>query len=261
VQTAQELLRKICAQTDAPWDKVLDQVEIQMNNATHAATGHTPYYADKGYHPTFPGEFPTLSDMTSESVEQFTARLNKIHQQLHSNLARSSEAAVRAHTKRHRPLPEFTVGEYVWVVTPKSRTGPGGKARPLEMRQHGPFQVLRARHPTYEIDFSRDRGYGGHPTRNADQLEKFTPDPNEPSMPLFPMPATQSDRYTVERIVAHEYRGTGRSRKLYFQVHWAGYPDPKDYTFEPRHHLTTDGTVNPDVLEYERKHGLTNPAR
>jgi chromobox protein 1 len=42
------------------------------------------------------------------------------------------------------------------------------------------------------------------------------------------------DRYTVEKIMGHEFTKDG---KLMLQVKWHGYDDPADQTLEPEENL------------------------
>ena len=233
-------LRKTCADhgfnidTHECWDDLLDQVEIQINNQHNDSTGETPYYLDLGFHPEFPGEaLPVSFDLLeSETMTTYVGRMRDISALAKQNLALGLKRMADSYKKSHRQLDRFHKHELVWVKTPLPLRNVKGTARPLEMRRHGPFPVLEARHPVYVIDFDQDP-YKGEPVFNAEQLDRYTPDPNEEERPYFAMPAQHADKFEPAEVMQHRFlKDTKEGSRYEFLIRWKDWPSPSDYTWE-----------------------------
>ncbi|GJP30488.1 hypothetical protein CLOM_g3111 [Closterium sp. NIES-68] len=59
-QIVEQLLRAACKDDISKWDLHLPVLEFAYNNATHAATGQTPFFLCYGRHPLTPQK-PTTS--------------------------------------------------------------------------------------------------------------------------------------------------------------------------------------------------------
>ena len=51
-QTLEQYLRMYCSYQQDDWDTLLPIAEFAYNNAPNASTGISPFYANKGYHPS-----------------------------------------------------------------------------------------------------------------------------------------------------------------------------------------------------------------
>ena len=76
-QTLEQYLRIHCNYQQDDWSNWLPIAEFAYNNAESSATGTTPFFANKGYHP----ELPTYPDglSTSHATHQFVTNLADVH--------------------------------------------------------------------------------------------------------------------------------------------------------------------------------------
>lgn len=87
-----------------------------------------------------------------------------------------------------------------------------------------------------------------------DNIEEFDLEPGKSySVPQVQKSLTSNDegsegKYEVDKIIGKREL---RSRCIEYQVAWVGYPDKKDYTWEPIWQLKAD--VSKVVKAYERK--------
>jgi hypothetical protein len=67
------------------WLELLPLAEFAHNNAPHATTGVSPFFANKGYHPNI---FVHLEwDLASTRAKNFVTDLDKLHQELCMHIA------------------------------------------------------------------------------------------------------------------------------------------------------------------------------
>ena len=79
-QTLEQYLRVYCNYQQNNWSELLLLVEFTYNNAPNATMGLTPFYANKGYHPSI--TVNPKHDIASTRAQDFAVDLDDLHQQL-----------------------------------------------------------------------------------------------------------------------------------------------------------------------------------
>jgi hypothetical protein len=112
-QTLEQYLRIHCNYQQDDWSHWLPAAEFAYNNAESAATGTTPFFANKGYHP----ELPTFPDRlsTSPAAHQFVTNLAEVHTRLRENLAITQQRTQISADAVRTPAPPFVIGDKVFL--------------------------------------------------------------------------------------------------------------------------------------------------
>jgi len=84
-QTLEQYLRIYCNYQQDNWADLLPLVEFAYNNAPSATTGVSPFFANKGYHPSI-SVYPER-DMTSARARDYAVDLESLHQYLREEMA------------------------------------------------------------------------------------------------------------------------------------------------------------------------------
>ncbi|GJP47591.1 hypothetical protein CLOM_g6773 [Closterium sp. NIES-68] len=80
----EQILRAACKDEISKWDFFLPVLEFAYNNATHIATGQTPFFFCYGRHPLIP-EQPTIP-ATIQPAHDFITTMHKLWDQTHKRL-------------------------------------------------------------------------------------------------------------------------------------------------------------------------------
>src|SRR5438552_8940464 len=135
-QEIETYLRLFINQRQDDWSNWLPLTEFTKATTT-TTTGTTPFYLTHGRHP-WKGIKP-IPDITTESVEEFTARLNEVCKQAHDTLKRSQEAMKRYYDKKRTDSKPYQVGDQVWLDGRHLQTTRPSKK--LDALRHGPFSI------------------------------------------------------------------------------------------------------------------------
>ena len=252
--TIKEHLRATCLAHPLEWDCLTDMLEIQINNQEQAASKHTPFFVDTGYHAVFPGEIPLLVEPSvDESVERYVDRLDLITKAAKENLKVAQERMKRSYDSRHRPERPFVVGDLVWLNTPPLRKS---KLGPLRV---GPYAIIEATPPTYRLNLEGS-GFKGVNHFNASSLTLHVPDPSASSSSTdipMPTPLRTSTTYEVDRILDHKVIKKSREgERINFKIRWKDFDETHD-TWEPLNSVCPRGVVRPTwVTSYLVRNGL-----
>jgi len=84
-QTLEQYLRIYCNYQQDNWADLLPLAEFAYNNAPSATTGVSPFFANKGYHPSI-SVYPER-DMTSARARDYAVDLESLHQYLREEMA------------------------------------------------------------------------------------------------------------------------------------------------------------------------------
>ncbi|KAJ3472700.1 hypothetical protein NLI96_g13284 [Meripilus lineatus] len=88
-QTLEQFLRTYVNYQQDNWNSLLPLAEFAYNNAPHATTGVSPFYANKGYNPAI--SVHPERDIASARARDYVTDLEELHQSLRENIANSSE--------------------------------------------------------------------------------------------------------------------------------------------------------------------------
>lgn len=136
-QILEQYLRIYINYQQDDWADLLPLAEFAYNNTTHSATGVSPFFANKGYHPAITVE---LLDVPSTQASQVATDLDGLHQHLKDQLEVTLRQYATATQTRRSPNPAFEPGTRVWLDARNIRT-----RRPMKKLDHkrlGPFTVL-----------------------------------------------------------------------------------------------------------------------
>src|SRR6266850_1706057 len=88
-QVLEQYLRAYTNYQQDDWASLLPLAEFAYNNAPSTTTGVSPFFTNKGYHPTLFTD--TTMVVTSSEAQQFVVQLNKIHNELKQSIADAQE--------------------------------------------------------------------------------------------------------------------------------------------------------------------------
>jgi hypothetical protein len=208
------------------WVELLPLAEFAHNTQHHSALGMSPFEATYGYKASF---IPSFSAFYEENQEDtlvpaaldFAKSLKAQHDQLVQELKFSQTRMAISADKTRRPVPDFKVGEYVWLDARDFKTERAMKK--LDHKFFGPFKVLKkvnANAYELELPISMSRK---HPVFNVSKLWKALID--EQRAYERPPPVLVEDGeefFEIERILKERKVRGGKRQYL---IKWKGYPD------------------------------------
>ncbi|GJP47147.1 hypothetical protein CLOM_g6374 [Closterium sp. NIES-68] len=248
-QIVEQLLRAACKDDISKWDLHLPVLEFAYNNATHAATGQTPFFLCYGRHPLTPQK-PT-TPATVQPAHDFITTMHQLWDRTHKRLLDIQQQQKRQ-ADRHRNDHTISVGDQVLLDTRNLDISHlPSKLRP---RFCGPFLVdaqvtpvtFRLRLPaTWKI-------------HNAFHVQLLKPyrDPNtifvgrQPPPPP-PVLVQNEPEYEVESVLAHRRRRNGT---VELRIRWKGY-DPSEDSWVSE---TDMGNARRPLHDYLVKQGVTS---
>ncbi|GJP78684.1 hypothetical protein CLOP_g8953 [Closterium sp. NIES-67] len=247
-QIVEQLLQAACKDEISKWDLHLPVLEFAYNNATHAATGKTPFFLCYGRHPLTPQQ-PTAS-ATVQPAHDFITTMHQLWDRTHKRLLDIQQQQKRQ-ADRHRNDHTITVGDHVLLDTRNLDISHlPSKLRP---RFCGPFLVEAQVTP---VTF-RLRLPATWKIHNAFHVQLLKPyrDPNtifirrQPPPPP-PVLVHNEPEYEVESVLAHRRRRNGTVELL---IRWKGY-DPSEDSWVPESDM---GNARRPLHAYLVKHGVT----
>ena len=136
-QVLEQYLRTFCDYRQDDWYQLLPLAEFAYNNASHASTKMSPFYANYGYHPR--ATVKPIIDAVNPTAETFISRITSAHSELVRNLAEAQATYKANYDTRVKEAPDFRVGDLVWLSRKNiTTTRPSIK---LDFRRLGPFKV------------------------------------------------------------------------------------------------------------------------
>ena len=137
-QTLEQYLRIHCNYQQDNWSNWLPVAEFAYNNAESSATGTTPFFANKGYHPELPTYPNCLS--TSHATHQFVTNLADVHARLRKNLSITQQCTQLSTDSARTPAPILNIGDKVFLCTEFIHTT--RPSRKLADKYLGPFKII-----------------------------------------------------------------------------------------------------------------------
>ncbi|CAI7814464.1 unnamed protein product, partial [Closterium sp. NIES-53] len=203
-QIIEQLLRAACKDDISKWDAHLPVLEFAYNNATHAATGQTPFFLYYGRNPLTPQQ-PTVS-ATVQTAHDFITTMHHLWERTHKLLldTRNLESSHLPSKLRPRFCGPFLVEAQVTPVTFRLRL-------PATWRNHNAFHVQLLK-----------------PYRDP----KMVFEGRQPPPPL-PVIVNGEPEYKVKAVLAHRRRHNGTLELL---IRWKGYV-PSEDSWVPEHDM------------------------
>ncbi len=95
------------------WLSLLLLVEFTYNNATNEMTGVSPFFTNKGYHPSLAVELNI--QVSSTGAQCFILDLDDLHSKLKWSIAKAQECYQKYADGHHSPAPPLKIGNQVYV--------------------------------------------------------------------------------------------------------------------------------------------------
>ena len=95
------------------WAPLLPLVEFAYNNATSAATGVSPFFRNKGYHPRLSAD--PLTPTSSSEAQCYMVDLDQLHTHLKVAITEAQECYQKMADCQQLPPPALKVGNCIYV--------------------------------------------------------------------------------------------------------------------------------------------------
>jgi IS30 family transposase len=112
-QTLEQYLHICCNYQQDDWASLLPLAEFAYNNTKSSTTGTSPFFANKGYHPSLPTHPENLS--TSQEAHHWVTNLAEVHERLHKNLQATQERTKETTDPQRAKAPVFKIGDRAFV--------------------------------------------------------------------------------------------------------------------------------------------------
>jgi hypothetical protein len=222
-QTLEQYLRHYVNYQQDDWAGLLPLAQFAYNNAMHATTKETPFFANYGYNPSIIGE--TIGKQAeAESSRLLASGLKQLHLQLARDIEFFNLRMKHYYDQGHQEGPDLKKGEKVYLLRRNIKTKrPSSKLDHLKL---GPFRIEEKTGPVnYRLKLPESMKKM-HPTFHISLLE---PAPeNAPDATNIEIDETSEEEYEVEEIL----RDRWHKNQQQLLVKWKGYPTSEN-TWEP----------------------------
>src|SRR5258706_7702032 len=211
------------------WSSLLPLAGFAYNNATNEMTRVSPFFANKGYHPSFVTE--PNEQVSSPEAQRFISDLDDLHMELKRSIMRAQERYQKYADEHRSPAPPLKIGDQVYVKAKYFHTTRPSKK--LSEKNLGPYEVI-AIPGSHSFTLRLPQHFHSiHPIFHISQLELAEPDPF-PQRAQPPPPPVEIDgdiEYEVSEILDSKLdrRFWGNS-SLRYLVHWSGYEGTEEET-------------------------------
>ncbi len=189
------------------WVHWLPLAEFAYNNSVHASTGVTPFYAEKGFHPSVEATVQAIpADGSVPDVPDARARADQLVE-LRAAIEqcwKEVTATQRKYADRHTKPCQFAVGDMVWLSGKNIRTKRPSKK--LEHRFYGAYLVVQwIGLEAYRLKLSQQVG-SIHDIFHISLLEPYVSDARSAREPPPPIEMAGEAKYELEEIFQSAYR-------------------------------------------------------
>src|SRR5260221_2965016 len=211
------------------WSSLLPLAEFAYNNATNETTGVSPFFTNKGYHPSFVME--PNEQVSSPEAQRFISDLDDLHTELKWSIMRAQERYQKYADKHHSPAPPLKIGDRVYVKVKYFRT-----TRPLKKlskKNLGPYKVIAIPGSHLFTLHLPQHFCSVHPIFHISQLElaELDPFPQRTQPPPPPVEINGDIEYEVSEILDSKLDRCFRGNSLlHYLVRWSGYEGTEEET-------------------------------
>lgn len=247
-QTLEIYLRHYVGYHQDNWASWLPAAAFCYNTTPHSATQHAPYEVLYNYLP----ELRNIN-ITELNEERGSGMSNELRSEVAKHLQDAKDASESLFNSRKRDLPEWKVGDRVWLSTRNLRVK--RPTRKLGEAFCGPFTVLE-KISTHAYRLELPATMRIHNVFHVSLLKRFTPNRFEGRElpPPPPIMVEEEEEYVVEDIVAEQGDPEGRE----YLVKWKGYAETFN-TWEPAGRLADTEAL--DRWETARKNSRARVSR
>lgn len=226
-QTLEQYLRIFVNYDQDDWEEWLPLAEFVYNNTPSDATGISPFFANKGFHPKLTLSLKNVPSHNAHLKVQDMKSLNQFLKDQISKANQSYEMATNKH-RRTENKNEWKEGTKVWLNAKNILTKRPMKK--LDYKKWGPFKILqKISSHAYKLDLPKTMR-GIHNVFHIDLLTEHPKEyfPERKPAPQPPIEVEGVNEYVVEKILDSK-RVRGRMKYL---VRWETY-GPEEDTWEP----------------------------
>jgi hypothetical protein len=252
-QTLEQYIRMYTSYQQDDWHLLLPLAEFAYNNAPNASTGVTPFFANKGYHPSI--VVHPERDVADTYAKDFAVDLQGLHEFLREQITSAQERYKENADKLRGPSPIFNIGDSAYVLAKHIRTT---RPTPKFSEQYlGPYEVIgKPSANSYTLRLPKALR-GIHPVFHTSQLETHLPNPF-PGRSEEPPAAVEivegEEHYEVKDIVDSKL-DRRFNVKLRYLVEWLGYEDTDEqYTW-----VGADDVHAPEIVDSFHKRYPNKP--
>ncbi|CAI7854106.1 unnamed protein product [Closterium sp. NIES-54] len=209
-QVVEQLLRTACKDDVSHWDTQLPTLEFAYNNASHAATGKTPFFLCYGREPLTPQQPTTPAHV--QAAHDFVTTMQQLWEKTQRRLT-TMQTSLKQYADRQRRDHSVAVGDQVLLDTRNLNLSHlPSKLRP---RFYGPFLVeaqFSSRQPT---PLSTSHSLSAPPSDES--VEPSGPYPELLGCLMYLMTCTRPDLAYPLGLLAH-YVAPGRHRNMHMDA-------------------------------------------
>ena len=223
-QDIEIFLRAYTCENQDDWDRWLPMAEFADNNSIASATGLSPFFVNKGFHPRISfGSDPTEPTSTRERLQASTAQIitDKMEEILHFAKAHAAIAQERMtnQANKSRKDIDYQLGNQVFLSAKNIRT-----ERPSQKLDHkmlGPFPIVAKVGYAYRLELPPTMKI--HNVFHPGLLRRAPEDPlpGQKNAPPPPVVVDGKEEWTVDEIL--DAKQFGRGKRLKYRVKWSGY--------------------------------------
>jgi hypothetical protein len=220
-QTLEQYLRMYTAYQQDDWHHLLPLAEFAFNNAPNASTGITPFFANKGYHPSI--EVYPERDVANMHARDFAVNLQDLHEYLREQITFAQLRYKETADRERSAAPEFKIGDSAYILAKYIKT-----TRPTAKFAEqflGPYEIIaKPSSASYTLRLPKALR-GIHPVFHVSQLEPHTPNPfpgREEPPPAAVEIVDGEEHYEIKQIVDSKIDRRFRDT-LRYKVEWLGY--------------------------------------
>ena len=218
--TLKQYLQTYCNYEQSNWSKLLPLAEFTYNNAPHATTGVSPFFATCSYDPLI-AVYPD-AEVTDLCAKHFAMNFDKIHKFL-CNCMKDAQDTMQKYTNQDcMQPPPFWIRDHVFVHIDHICTN--CTTHKLAEKKISPFPIISQPSPM-SFTLHLPSTIHIHPVFHISQLEPKHPntfkDCEQP-----PPPALIVDRkpeYLIERIIDSKYNCVRCQCQLLYHIKWTSY--------------------------------------
>jgi hypothetical protein len=137
-QTLEQYIWMYCDYQQDNWCPLLPLGEFTYNNTLNDTTGVTPFFTNKGYHPSV--TVHPERDLTSARAQDFVTDLDTLHQELRNQMTAAQKCYQGPADKRRVVDPKISIGDKVYIKTNRFRTA--RLMKKFSELYYGPYEVI-----------------------------------------------------------------------------------------------------------------------
>jgi hypothetical protein len=253
-QSVELYVRTFCNYEQDDWRDLLPLAEYAYNNSVTTGTGLSPFYANYGYHPRT--NWPTKEEVKNPASEVYVHYVKSVHELCKEGLEKARKRMARYYDLHVKEAPAYKVGDLVMINGKNISTRRPSKK--FDHKLHGPFKIVKCLsrsavrielpkrwriHNVFHVSLLepyRQATVSGREMLNLDRILEETED-------VIP-----SDEYLPSTIHDSARKRRKRVLQVCYWVEWEGYPDTRDYTWEPYEHLHDSIRAHQLLVQFHR---------